>query len=78
MAKAAAAAVPAEFTADEVERWSTVSKTPKGELRHLKPVVQLSETPPYWARPSVPLGRVAVTGVYVLAVEVGDTGPRSM
>jgi crotonobetainyl-CoA:carnitine CoA-transferase CaiB-like acyl-CoA transferase len=48
--------VAAEFKADEVERWSTVSKTPSGELRHLKPAVQLSETPPYWARPSVPLG----------------------
>jgi crotonobetainyl-CoA:carnitine CoA-transferase CaiB-like acyl-CoA transferase len=48
--------VAAEFASDEVERWSTVSKTPKGELRHLKPAVQLSETPPYWARPSVPLG----------------------
>jgi crotonobetainyl-CoA:carnitine CoA-transferase CaiB-like acyl-CoA transferase len=48
--------VPAEFGADELGRWSTVSKTPKGELRHLKPAVQLSETPPYWARPSVPLG----------------------
>jgi crotonobetainyl-CoA:carnitine CoA-transferase CaiB-like acyl-CoA transferase len=48
--------VPAEFAPDELERWSTVSKTPKGELRHLKPAVQLSETPPYWARPSVPLG----------------------
>ena len=33
-----------------------VSETPSGRLRHLKPVVQLSETPPYWARPSVPLG----------------------
>ena len=48
--------VPGEFAADEVERWSTVSKTPSGELRHLKPAVQLSETPAYWARPSVPLG----------------------
>jgi crotonobetainyl-CoA:carnitine CoA-transferase CaiB-like acyl-CoA transferase len=48
--------VAAEFAADEVERWSTVSKTPSGELRHLKPAVQLSETPAYWARPSVPLG----------------------
>ena len=48
--------VPGEFVADEVERWSTVSKTPSGELRHLKPAVQLSETPAYWARPSVPLG----------------------
>jgi crotonobetainyl-CoA:carnitine CoA-transferase CaiB-like acyl-CoA transferase len=48
--------VATEFSPDELERWSTVSKTPSGELRHLKPAVQLSETPPYWARPSVPLG----------------------
>ena len=48
--------VPDEFTADELERWSTVSETPSGKLRHLKPAVQLSETPAYWARPSVPLG----------------------
>ena len=48
--------IPAEFTASELERWSTVSETPSGRLRHLKPAVQLSETPPYWARPSVPLG----------------------
>ena len=48
--------VPAEFLADELDRWSMVSETPSGRLQHLKPVVQLSETPPYWARPSVPLG----------------------
>src|SRR5712672_1136631 len=48
--------IPAEFTASELERWSMVSETPSGRLRHLKPAVQLSETPPYWARPSVPLG----------------------
>jgi crotonobetainyl-CoA:carnitine CoA-transferase CaiB-like acyl-CoA transferase len=48
--------VAAEFEADELERWSTVSETPSGALRHLKPAVELSETPPYWARPSVPLG----------------------
>jgi crotonobetainyl-CoA:carnitine CoA-transferase CaiB-like acyl-CoA transferase len=52
----ALADVPAELTAGELERWSTVSETPSGRLRHLKPAVQLSETPPYWARPSVPLG----------------------
>ena len=52
----AARAAPAEFTADELERWSMVTDTPSGRLRHLRPVVQLSETPPYWARPSVPLG----------------------
>ncbi len=48
--------VPKEFTADELARWSMESQTPVGRLQHLKPVVQLSETPPYWARPSVPLG----------------------
>ena len=53
---AALEGIPAEFTANELESWSTVSETPSGRLRHLKPAVQLSETPPYWARPSVPLG----------------------
>jgi hypothetical protein len=53
---AALAGVPAEFATGELERWSTESETPSGRLRHLKPAVQLSETPPYWARPSVPLG----------------------
>jgi hypothetical protein len=48
--------VPSEFTAAELDSWSTASETPCGQLRHLKPVVQLSETPPHWARPSVPLG----------------------
>jgi hypothetical protein len=48
--------VPAEFGEEELEHWSTVSETPSGRLRHLKPVVQMSETAPHWARPSVPLG----------------------
>jgi len=48
--------VPKEFLPEELARWSTTSDTPVGHLTHLKPVVQLSETPPYWARPSVPLG----------------------
>jgi crotonobetainyl-CoA:carnitine CoA-transferase CaiB-like acyl-CoA transferase len=48
--------VPADFSRAEIESWSTWSETPSGRLRHLKPVVQLSETQPYWARPSVPLG----------------------
>ena len=48
--------VPPEFTPAELESWSMTSETPSGHLHHLKPVVQLSETPPYWARPSVPLG----------------------
>lgn len=53
---AALKGVPAEFHPEELDRWSTTSVTPSGPLRHLKPVVQLSETEPRWARPSVPLG----------------------
>ncbi|HET9489273.1 MAG TPA: CoA transferase [Methylomirabilota bacterium] len=48
--------VPKEFTPLELERWSMTSETPVGRLRHLRPVLRLSETPPYWARPTVPLG----------------------
>jgi len=29
---------------------------PDGRVRFLRPVLQLSETPPYWSRPPVPLG----------------------
>lgn len=47
---------PEDFTLQEVERWSTVSDVPGGRLGHLAPVLQLSETQPYWARPSAPLG----------------------
>ena len=52
----AARAAPAEFTPEELAKWSMVSETPAGRLRHLGPVVGLPLTPPYWARPSVPLG----------------------
>jgi len=48
--------VPKEFTPEELARWSTTSETPAGRLHHLAPVLRLSETPPRWARPSVPLG----------------------
>src|SRR5215471_7000772 len=48
--------VPKEFAPAELERWSMTSDTPVGRLRHLGPVLRLSETPPRWARPSVPLG----------------------
>jgi crotonobetainyl-CoA:carnitine CoA-transferase CaiB-like acyl-CoA transferase len=48
--------VPKEFTSAELARWSTTSDTPVGRLHHLGPVVRLSETPPHWARPAVPLG----------------------
>ncbi|MBV9825794.1 MAG: CoA transferase [Alphaproteobacteria bacterium] len=48
--------IPAEFTPQELEAWSMESNTPAGKLRHLAPTLQLSETQPRWARPSVPLG----------------------
>jgi crotonobetainyl-CoA:carnitine CoA-transferase CaiB-like acyl-CoA transferase len=48
--------VAKEFTPDELERWSMTSETPMGRLRHFAPVLKLSQTPPRWARPTVPLG----------------------
>ena len=48
--------IPKEFTPAELDRWSMESQTPAGKLRHLSPTLQLSETQPYWARPTVPLG----------------------
>jgi hypothetical protein len=48
--------IPKEFPQADIGRWSIESDTPVGRLRHLGPTVRLSETPPYWARPSVPLG----------------------
>ena len=48
--------VSAEFEAEEIERWSTEMDGPTGRLRHLAPSLELSETPPFWARPTVPLG----------------------
>lgn len=48
--------VPKEFTPDELAKWSTATETPAGRLHHLAPVMQMSETQPRWARPSVPLG----------------------
>jgi hypothetical protein len=47
---------PNEIPQADIDRWSIDSDTPAGRLRHLGPTVRLSETPPYWARPSVPLG----------------------
>jgi crotonobetainyl-CoA:carnitine CoA-transferase CaiB-like acyl-CoA transferase len=52
----AARAAPTEFGAEELAGWSMTTQTPQGSLRHLGPTVGLSETKPYWARPSVPLG----------------------
>jgi crotonobetainyl-CoA:carnitine CoA-transferase CaiB-like acyl-CoA transferase len=56
VSEAALKEVPKEIPQADIDRWSIESDTPVGKLRHLGPTVRLSETPPYWARPSVPLG----------------------
>jgi crotonobetainyl-CoA:carnitine CoA-transferase CaiB-like acyl-CoA transferase len=48
--------VAKDFTTEELQRWSMTSHTPGGVLQHLGPVLQMSETPTRWARPTVPLG----------------------
>ena len=46
----------AELGEPELARYLMESDGPFGRLRHLKPVVQLSETQPFYARPPEPLG----------------------
>lgn len=46
----------AELPEAELARYFMESDGLFGHLRHLKPVVQLSETPPYYAKPPEPLG----------------------
>ena len=46
------ASVPVELPHEELQK--LLMET--GNVTHLKPVLELSETPPYWERPPVPLG----------------------
>jgi len=46
----------ASATAQEPAGQVMETQSPAGLISHLKPVVQLSETPARWARPPVPLG----------------------
>jgi hypothetical protein len=48
--------LPAEFPADELQPLLMEHDSPIGRITHLAPVVQMSETPARWARPSVPRG----------------------
>ena len=48
--------VPKDLEAEELKQLLTETKAPQGMIQHLKPVLQLSETQPYWERPPVPLG----------------------
>lgn len=53
---AAIQGLPEELPQEEIERLCMEVDAPDGRIRHLKPVVQLSETPGRWDRPPVPLG----------------------
>jgi crotonobetainyl-CoA:carnitine CoA-transferase CaiB-like acyl-CoA transferase len=44
-----------ELAAEQLAPLLAEMDTPLGRIRHLRPVVQLSETPAYWSRPPVPL-----------------------
>ena len=47
---------PADLSADAIARLRTEVDTPVGRIRFLAPIVRMSETPTFWARPPVPLG----------------------
>lgn len=48
--------LPAELPTDELQKLLIAHDSPIGRLTHLAPAVQMSQTPPRWARPAVPLG----------------------
>jgi crotonobetainyl-CoA:carnitine CoA-transferase CaiB-like acyl-CoA transferase len=54
--RAALSDVPNDLAPEEINQLTMETTTPAGKLRHLAPIVQMSETRAYWARPSVPLG----------------------
>jgi crotonobetainyl-CoA:carnitine CoA-transferase CaiB-like acyl-CoA transferase len=48
--------LPAELPDDELRPLLAEMDAGATRIRYLRPVLQLSQTPPYWARPPVPLG----------------------
>ena len=56
VAREALSGLPEDLPAAELEGLCTEVDAPDGRIRYLKPVVQLPDTPAYWARPPVPLG----------------------
>ena len=47
--------VPEDLPPEELAPLLAEMDAPDGRIRYLRPVVQLSETPPRWSRPPVPL-----------------------
>jgi hypothetical protein len=48
--------LPADLPEAELAALMAEMDAPDGRIRYLKPVVRMSETPPRWTRPPVPLG----------------------
>jgi len=48
--------LPTELPETELRALFAEMDAPDGRIRYLAPVVRLSETPPLWSRPPVPLG----------------------
>jgi len=53
---AALEGLPADLPEAEIAKLCVEKDAPNGRIRHLKPVIGLSQTPTHWARPPVPLG----------------------
>jgi crotonobetainyl-CoA:carnitine CoA-transferase CaiB-like acyl-CoA transferase len=51
--------LPEDLPREELAKLMEERDSPYGRIRHLKPVLGLSETPPRWERPPVPLGSSA-------------------
>ena len=51
--------LPEDLPAAALKKLLQERDTPYGRVTHLRPVLHLSETPPHWARPPVPLGSSA-------------------
>jgi crotonobetainyl-CoA:carnitine CoA-transferase CaiB-like acyl-CoA transferase len=49
-------AAPQDLAAEELAPLLAEVDSAAGRIRHLKPVLGLSRTPPYWSRPPAPLG----------------------
>ena len=47
---------PEKLSLEEIDGLSIVSQTHLGEAKHLAPVVDLSETSPFWEKPTPKLG----------------------
>jgi crotonobetainyl-CoA:carnitine CoA-transferase CaiB-like acyl-CoA transferase len=52
----AIAGLPPELSQEEIARLTMETDAPAGRVRHLRPVLSMSETPPGWTRPPVPPG----------------------